>query len=80
MNPASITIAAEIKARAERRAGELLREMPKRDGARGVGRKVDCAIDQPTPTLTSLGITHRQSSFWQKLAATSNPRAQRCTG
>ena len=32
---------AEIKIRAERKAGTLLAEMPKQAGARGVGKKVE---------------------------------------
>lgn len=58
--------ACEIRLRAERKCGELLRE---RDKARG-GRPSE------TPTapggvspLSDLGITHNQSSQWQKLAA-----------
>jgi hypothetical protein len=58
---------AEIKARAERRAGELLRGMPKQAGARGTGKKVEST--QVDPTLRDLGITKDQSSDWQKIAS-----------
>lgn len=59
--------ATEIKVRAERRAGEMLTEMPKLNGARGVGKKVE--LDNATPLLSDLGISRDQSSRWQKLAA-----------
>ena len=58
--------ATEIKVRAERRAGQLLAEMPKLNGARGVGKKVDSHDVSP---LAALGVSHSQSSRWQKLAA-----------
>jgi hypothetical protein len=66
--------ATEIKLRAERRAGELLREMEKNKGARsqshpktgGNGKRPP--VD-PTPTLADLGVSKSQSSQWQKLAA-----------
>lgn len=68
--------ATEIKVRSERRAGQLLAEMPKAGGAKSqlVGRGV---IGPPivggpineSPTLSSLGITYNDSSRWQKLAA-----------
>jgi N6-adenosine-specific RNA methylase IME4 len=69
-----ITQATEIRMRAERRAGELLRDMEKNKGARGGGQK-----DAPrgrvvrprdtTPTLSDLSVSKTQSSRWQKLAA-----------
>lgn len=66
--------AAEIKLRAERRAGELLREM---DDPRGGDRKSETAKNQKshdatidrTPTLADLGISKSQSSRWQAIAA-----------
>jgi hypothetical protein len=57
--------AAEIRLRAERRAGELLKEMPKQHGARGTGKKVESPSATP---LSELGITKTQSSKWQRLA------------
>jgi len=57
--------AAEIRIRAERRAGVLLKEMPKQHGARGAGKKVESPRATP---LSELGITKTQSSKWQRLA------------
>lgn len=59
---------AEIKLRAERRAGELLGEMDKNEGGRpaetsNIVLPVSCA-----PTLSDLGITRMQSSRWQSIA------------
>ncbi len=64
-SPALQNQIAEIRIRAERRAGELLREMPKRKGAAG-GRD---ARSSSTTTLEDLGISKDQSSRYQKLAA-----------
>jgi N6-adenosine-specific RNA methylase IME4 len=65
-----ITQATEIRMRAERRAGELLREMEKYKGAvpGKTGRKGKPLLDT-TPKLSDLGVTKTQSSRWQKLAA-----------
>src|SRR5262245_52619760 len=69
---------AEIKLRAERRAGELLAEMEKNRGTAGTG---DANIGNSTgghtmlppvndrPTLADLGISKMQSSRWQQIAA-----------
>jgi N6-adenosine-specific RNA methylase IME4 len=54
--------AAEIRLRAERKAGEMLEKRDKKNGARGVGKKVDSHDVSP---LSSLGITYSQSSRWQ---------------
>ena len=63
----------EIRIRAERKAGELLRETAKNNqrakpGSRGpsVGRGARPSVDQPT--LKDHGISKDQSSDWQKLA------------
>ena len=56
-------IAEEIKIRAERRAGELLLEMPKKHGA----RPADTGSQAVTP-LKEAGITKNQSSNWQQIA------------
>lgn len=67
--------ACEIRIRAERRAGELLRDMEKAKGAQGNpgGRGAPIvqssdATAQPK-TLSDLGISKQQSSNWQRLAA-----------
>lgn len=66
----------EIRVRAERRTGELLRVLPKASGARGMagpgrGNKTASSKMSPFqdhPLIKNLGITHNQSSEWQKLA------------
>jgi len=68
-SPEVIRKAEEIKLRAERRAGELLKETPKAKGGQpyqSTGNKV-----QPveTSTLEEIGITKNQSSKWQKIAS-----------
>ena len=64
--------ATEIKVRAERRAGEMLRESAQR-GERISG---DGKVNQhnrgshaDTPTLADIGVTPMQSSRWQSLAS-----------
>lgn len=64
----------DIRIRAERRAGELLRVMPKANGAREPGTNrgatPSCVTSaSPPKTLGDIGITYDQSSCWQKLAA-----------
>ena len=56
--------AAEIKIRAERKAGELLKEMPKHNGD---------PSSHDVRRLTDLGITHMQSSRWQRVADVPEP-------
>lgn len=63
--------ATEIRLRAERRAGELLREMAER-GERDSGhgdRQSEKAKSQPATQLSGIGVTKAQSSRWQKLAS-----------
>ena len=66
--------AAEIKIRAEYRAGQLLREMQERgerDEGKGGNRgnqHVARSHDATVPTLTDLGLNKTQSSRWQLLA------------
>ena len=57
----------EIILEAEARAGELLKEVPKQSGSRGVGKKVE--FKNRTPLLSDLGVTKLQSHNWQRVAA-----------
>ncbi|WP_426343093.1 hypothetical protein ACN9MU_16595 [Pseudoduganella sp. R-32] len=66
--------ATEIKVRAERKAGEMLRDAADRgERATNVGnvnQHTRVSHDTtPTPTLSDIGITRDQSSRWQQLAA-----------
>jgi N6-adenosine-specific RNA methylase IME4 len=68
-DPTLITQATEIRMRAERRAGELLREMAdnkQRHSGRGDQKTGSQAA---TPKLKDLDINKTQSSRWQALAA-----------
>ena len=58
--------ASEIKVRAERRAGEMLAEMPKHSGG---NPNLSRSTTGSPPTLEDLGVSRDQSSRWQKLAA-----------
>jgi hypothetical protein len=62
--------AAEIRIRAERRAGELLAEMEKNSGAMGTAsnqyQQVRSHGDTVPPTLATLGLNKSQSSRRQK--------------
>ena len=63
--------ATEIKVRAERRCGEMLRdsaESGQRDPG-GRGRRIESHDATQQPTLRDLGLTRDQSSRYQKLAA-----------
>lgn len=59
---------AEIKLRAERKAGLLLAEMPKNPGARNLGGIKEIPPELP-PKLDDLGISKLQSSRWQQTAS-----------
>lgn len=65
-------LAAEIKVRAERRPGEMLRDQKEtggmNTGAKGVGKSA-VVIDDRTPTLAEIGISKDLSSRSQQLAA-----------
>lgn len=62
--------ATEIKVRAERKAGQMLAEMPKNPGnLKNSSRSHDATT---TKTLSELGINKTQSSRWQKLASVSD--------
>lgn len=63
--------AAELKLRAERKLGEMLKETEKNDGAKGLGSNQHLVRLQPAtapPKLSDLGIEKTQSSRWQKIA------------
>jgi N6-adenosine-specific RNA methylase IME4 len=65
-----ITQATEIRMRAERRCGELLREMAERkerDSGKG-NRNPTLKSQAATPKLSDLDVTKSQSSRWQQLA------------
>lgn len=66
----TVNRAAEIRTLAERQMGEFLNQMPKQQGARGIGKS---GIPAEKPTLADIGITHKQSSTAQKLAAIPEP-------
>ena len=66
--------AAEIRMRAERRAGELLIEMRER-GERDPGGRG--RLESRLATLTDLGITKHQSSHWQELAKSTTAEFER---
>ena len=58
--------AAEIKLRAERRAGEMLGQMEKAKGAAEKGWKTQ---RHAVTTLSEIGIQKKQSERWQSIAA-----------
>jgi hypothetical protein len=69
-----ITQATEIRICAERRVGELLREMAERNERETKGddrrsKSSPATLIAPPPKLADLGINKTQSSRWQKLAA-----------
>ena len=59
--------AAEIKLRAERKAGEMLAAMEKRDGGDAAKARSHDVTELP-PSLDDLGIDKMQSSRWQREA------------
>lgn len=63
--------AAEVKIRAERKAGEMLARMPKNEGERGqfTGSNIMLHPEEVPPTLADLGIERMQSSRWQTIAS-----------
>lgn len=62
-----IQLATEIKVRAERKCGELLAEMEKRNGGHAMKARSNAATEVPR-TLDQMGITKDQSSRYQRLA------------
>lgn len=66
--------ATEIKVRAERRTGELLREMEKHKGNLRKGKSPQSSgNDHGGIRLSEIGITKNDSSTWQKLAKIPEP-------
>jgi DNA modification methylase len=63
-------VAAEIKAWAERKAGELLASTPRNPGGRPPKnpRHDDGGFPDPPPTLEELGIDENESRRWQAMA------------
>jgi hypothetical protein len=57
----------EARMRAERRAGECLRDMAERGERRGPHGN-NLSSDEGTQKLSDLGVTKKQSHNWQKLA------------
>jgi hypothetical protein len=64
----AVNAAAEIKLRAERRAGQELTRIEKNTGAKGVGKSALTDGKDTPARLDELGISYKQSSDWQKLA------------
>ncbi len=64
-----IQYATEIKVRAERRCGELLRDTERNKGATVKGRMAVERHDTHNATLSDIGLTRDESSRYQQLAA-----------
>lgn len=65
--------ATEIKVRAERRAGQMLAEMPKATGKSGQFTGGNTMVPPvKEKTLADIGISKNESSRWQKLAAVTD--------
>jgi len=60
---------AEIKLRAERRAGEILGDMEKNEGGRPNQNQSHDVTSFAPPTLSDLGLSKMQSHRWQTIAA-----------
>ena len=72
-----IQYATEIKVRAERRCGELLRDSERNTGVRMNGPDVE-RCDTRAPTLADIGLTRDQSSRYQQLAAMPGRQLRDC--
>jgi len=67
--------AAEIVVRATRRMGEMLREMPKNEGAKGIGTSAVAGSNHtPAPTLADLGIEKTEAHRARRLAEVPEAR------
>lgn len=68
-----MVMAAEIRMRAERRLGQLMKEMPKNEGGYGPGRgKKSQVSEKPSflpPTLAEQGIDHNLAHRARNAAA-----------
>jgi hypothetical protein len=71
LGTAAINHATEVKLRAERRAGEMLREMAKRGERAGLGRPSNKG--RTAPFLSDLGISVHESKAWQRVADVPEP-------
>lgn len=76
----SVNHATEIKIRAERIMGEMLKNSPKNPGTRGqlkgrgvIGPTSPIGANNGEPTLSDLGITYNQSSQFQAVASIPEP-------
>jgi hypothetical protein len=62
-------MAAELRIRAQRKAGELLKEMPTAQGRRtDITTSSESSTKLDEPTRAELGITRNQASTWQRIA------------
>ncbi len=64
---------AEIKLRAERRAGEILRDMEKADGGDAQRTRFQAGTESP-PTYAEMGLSKTQAHRWQAIAAMPEER------
>lgn len=71
--------AIEVQLLAERKAGEMLAEMPKATGGGDTSGGSLVAPPQSPPTLNELGISKKESSRFQKLADIPEPEFQKRT-
>lgn len=60
--------AAEIKLRAERKAGQILKDIPKNKGAAQPRDDTVSSRGAVVPTLSEMGIQPKQSERWQSVA------------
>lgn len=70
----AITAATEIRLRAERRMGELLREEPKHPGGRPAKTPSHLTeVSTTPPTLAERGVSEYEAKSYQRLAAVPEP-------
>lgn len=65
-----------VRLLAEKQMGEYLRQAPKNEGAKGVGKSA-VPIGNRTPTLEEIGVTKNESSRAQRLAVMPEEEFQR---